>query len=1045
MNNIKRILSLFVCICMLVTLFSGISVVYAAKNGAVIDFEQSEANYELNTTYGLNSLKYVQDGWTVTSRVSHSAQSTYVAEGTHGKHSKVLVVKSVPSQESVVSEDPTQMITIIPDDSNRLSSTSQYFEVEFDLMMNGKSSLTFMGKATKCTENDRGMPLLSAKTGTNKTATVHMASDSKAISLAENRWNNFRFIFQSSDITNDNNLNDDKHKYWVYVNGALVTSGENKFTTDQNGYVSKFFGFDSLDIRMLPDYKTLADKVEEVTSTCELHLDNVSLKVCDEFPEITFSKSINFDGIGEVADTDDAIAAFEANTGFFAPTSNTAGISGLSFVGGQFGKAAKDISAKLYMSADKADVQRLQLVETYNPVMNKGDWYMFEANIAKSGTQSMMGVQQFYVGAPSFDGKAHGMLLQIRPDGTVWVVNNDTGYIVDDDNWHKYTIAIRAGDMTATDDADKNWIKLYVDDVQQFSSEFVPKGRIGKDEHGAETTDEWDFVGINTLWLQNFKQGAYDETLAANSAAYFDDITVAHMGKTKKFDIDILDNKDPVIEIEGAKDGDEFGGDSLPTITATASDDYGIGKFEYYLDGELIETADETNTIVAGFENATGGKHQLKFVAEDIYGISVEKTIKISFVVNKESIYYQNDFEKYSGGLPSDFPQGTENAHGYLRDVTVDEQHGISLAIGVDADTDETNEKDKWNTVGGDTAWAGIPVNNASPAHTVFDFNISNRPAKYSEENGWQTNWDDFYRIYFKASNDANVLYIRPDYIELVGFTMEIGQAQIPYETNKWYNMDVYTKPGNTSYDITITDGETIIAKGTGNSYNGELVALRVAGPYHGLSAGHIAIDNLEIRTKYGMPEFVAPQEGIAGGASEFTVKLTEALMAADVTADTLVVENEFGEVKVKKAVVTGNDLVVTTVSPIIGNMDYTFTLPNTTRFTTGDEVGFVIKNTITTLAAPLGISNVEIGKKTLTYTAANATGEAKPVTFVFQVWNNDGQVVEAKAVSKTIDVSGGSDLIIHNMDIPSGGYITMYIWDGLNKPQAVSPVVYTK
>ena len=309
MNNKKRLTSLFVCICMLVTLFSGISTVQAAKNNVVIDFEQSELKTATNG-YGFNDSTYSQgDGWTVKARKSHQGHSAEIVDGTFGKDSKVLKVKTVATTTGAASHDPTNQVTIVPDNSNRLTSTSQYFQVSFDIMMSGKSNLEFMGAAARGTESGRPMRLLSASNGTSKVAKVDMAKDGTSIALNENKWNHFQFVFQSSDITNANGTTDDKHKYWVYVNGALTASGENKFVTDRGGYVSQFFGFDNLDIRMLTDFD---NATRETKSNAEMYLDNISLGVYEAFPETAYVKSIDFDSIGVVSDTTEAAKAYKA-------------------------------------------------------------------------------------------------------------------------------------------------------------------------------------------------------------------------------------------------------------------------------------------------------------------------------------------------------------------------------------------------------------------------------------------------------------------------------------------------------------------------------------------------------------------------------------------------------------------------------------------------------------------------------------------------------------------------------------------------------------
>lgn len=1041
MNNKKRITSLFVCLSILITLFSGIGTAQAAKNGAVIDFEQAEPTYASNSR-GFEDLIYdAGDGWTVTARKSHPGHTPEIIEGTHGKDSKVLTVKTQKAVAGSTAQDPTNQITFKPDKANTLSDTNQYLEVEFDIMLNGKSNLEVIGGASSGNEGGRGMRLLAASNGITKNAKVDMAKDSTSITLDENKWNHFRFVFQSGDITDENGATDDKHKYWVYMNGAPVTNGENKFVTDKGGYISKFFGFNKIEFRMLSDFD---GTTRDTTSDCEMHIDNFSVEVCETFPDTIYTKTVDFDGIGETENTDDSIAACKANLPFWAETSGTECINELSFVGGALGKEANDISAKLYQTEEHIDVQRLVLRETgfesnLAPAVNDGEWYVAEFEMAKLGTQSEAGIHAFYNHDMGSDGKGGSVLMKIAESGLLYVNETETGIYIDE-AWHKYTLAIRAGNPEGEGDETTDLIKLYIDGQQVLSEEFVTTTRVD----GGEFELLPEFKGVKQLWFQNFQKDAFDADKAASSAVYFDNITVGNMGKTKKFDIEILDNEKPVIEIEGAQDGDEFSGDSLPVITAVASDDYGIKKFEYYLDGELIEAAPEgEDTIVATFENITGGEHTLDFVAEDIYGITVQETVTISFVINKKFVTYSTDFSKYAGGSHDNLSFSTNN-HGSFEAVQIDEEHGKSVAIVLPDNVDESGEKENWNTAGGNTPWMGIPINNVTtPVDVEFDFNVSTRPAKYSEEYGWQTTHDDFIRFGFKTTKgEINFIRIKHDGIN----TYETYETPIvPYDTNKWYTAKISMHADGGTFAVVITDGDDVVLDVNG-SLSYPVTQIRLFQAYHAQSAGILAIDNLSISSSFGMPEFVAPEEGISGGVNEFTVKLSESLAPEDVTADTLVVENEFGRVKVKKAVLTGNDLAVTTVSPIIGNMDYTFTLPNTTRFSTGDEVGFVIQNTLTTLPADFEILNGDLGTYSFIFDALNNTNDVKNITLIFQTWNKQGQVTKVKAITKEIAINTEpqSYTAVHDIGVTAGEMLKVYILDGLKNPKVVSPVIYT-
>ena len=1032
----NKFLALFVCICMFTSMTTAFGVSAATNPDAkkLADFQDF-----------VNNTAYIGSGFKADIRTSNNGGNNIMGyskeTGVFGKAPDDASVRIHATDGEVSAGNLNEEAAMLrfSEPSARIEiEKGQYYELSYDMALD--NSYSPFREIRVYSEGLSAAYLMQISTLGNVTFPF-LDITSPVFTMADKHWYNFRIVIKSNNT--DTSVTDEiYHDYWLYVNGQLVKSGSFINRERNNGKSASYFkGF--TEILFMNYLRSSAKPTFKESESSQLHMDNISIAKYKSMPEVVFTKTLDFDSIGEVTDTDEAIAAFGANTGFFAPTSNTAGISGLSFEGGIFGKADDDICAKLYMTADKADVQRLQLTETNSPEMTKGDWYMFEADIAKSGTQSTMGVQQFYAGAPSSDGKAYGMLLQIKTDGSVWVVGNDTGYVVDDNHWHKYTIAIRSGDMTASDEADKNLIKLYVDNVEVFSSEFVPMGRVGKDDQQGELTGEWDFVGLNNLWLQNFKEGAYDEALAANSAAYFDNITVAHMGKTNKFDIGILDNKDPEIIVSGAENGDEFNSDSLPVITAVANDDYGIAKFEYYLDDKLVQATYDDNTITASFDNVTGGEHTLRFVAEDIYGLEVQTTLTISLVIDKTFTSYFTDFAGYKGGTHGGISTNT-NSHGRFEAVNIDEKYGTSLGIILPSDVDESNEKNNWGTGGGNTPWVGVPVNSVTtPINVDFDFYVSTRPAQYSAEYGWQTTHDDFIRFGLKTTKgEINFIRIKHDNIEV--FEMD-KSLSIPYSDGKWYHATVSMHADNGIFGVVIKDGDEIIADVDG-SLNAPVTQVRIFHAYHAQSAGALAIDNIGISSRYGLPEITPSEEGIAGGTNEFTLKLTEALMPEDVTADTLGVENEFGKVAVKKAVLTGNDLVVTTYSPIIGNMDYTFTLPGTTRFVSGDCVDYIIQNTFTANPSEFEITKGYLGRITFEFDALNKTQSDKTVTLIFQTWNKDGQVTGVKAIKK--DIAQSDDYqnysVLHGLSVSSGEILKVFVWDGLTDPKVVCPFVYT-
>jgi hypothetical protein len=91
-----------------------------------------------------------------------------------------------------------------------------------------------------------------------------------------------------------------------------------------------------------------------------------------------------------------------------------------------------------------------------------------------------------------------------------------------------------------------------------------------------------------------------------------------------------VDNRPPEITLNSPQDGDSLSYDTNREITfiPTISDNIGVEKVEFYLDGKLLENRMAPPYITKW--NSTPGEHTFRLVAIDTVGNQAEKTIKFT-------------------------------------------------------------------------------------------------------------------------------------------------------------------------------------------------------------------------------------------------------------------------------------------------------------------------------------------------------------------------------------------------------------------------------
>lgn len=499
------------------------------------------------------------------------------------------------------------------------------------------------------------------------------------------------------------------------------------------------------------------------------------------------------------------------------------------------------------------------------------------------------------------------------------------------------------------------------------------------------------------------------------------------LGYSEKYYLNIYDHEAPVITVSGIEDGDVCDVNNLPEITVTANDDNAIELIGYYVDGNLKAEYTESPAIVS-LSGLSGGEHTLEFIAKDIYGkeTSVEYTVSIESVYFSES--YSEDFSAYKGNNAT--PAGCQGIpqRGYLDAAVIDEAHGNSLIIGMETANESFNTDN--------TAFVGFPAGGANGGVAVeFDIYINERPADIDNNR---------YRMSFRtAANETTFFFITADEMQFCKSNYNVDHS-VTYETKTWYHVTVNVNTGTLDYEVTVTDGEDFTESGRGKmpANCGVLNYFRIFGPAFDDVPTFAAVDNVVIRQKLELPELVFEGD-VAPSAEPFSFNLTTALIASDISTDTFKVYDAYGEVDIASVESKDGTLVtVTPATPLRSNMDYTVSISPDVCYSVGAPIGVECIGEFRTACASLDITDGWFVGNTFNFTATNTTGDDATVNVVTQTWK-DGKVVDVKVIP--VIVADGSEEIymVNTPSIPSDGYATAYIWNGIVAPKAITHRIY--
>ena len=485
--------------------------------------------------------------------------------------------------------------------------------------------------------------------------------------------------------------------------------------------------------------------------------------------------------------------------------------------------------------------------------------------------------------------------------------------------------------------------------------------------------------------------------------------------------INVSENKPPIMTVSGITDGGVYTPSTLPVIEVRASDDDGVSKIKMLVDGTETKSVSGDSASFSMTEIA-GGKRNVTITAEDIYGASVSESFAISIEISNYKTTYTNDFSDYTGGLPQGMVGGAQR--GYLEAVKVDDEHGNSLAIGIDT-ADENFSKDN-------TAYVGIPEGNTKgTVQTELDIYIAQKPS-------------DRFRLSLKkgGGEEQDFMYITSGQWQVMSGRGVVG-ASIDYEEKRWYHVAVKVNIAAKSFDIYI-DQKPIVSGGTLLPNLDRLDQVRIFGPSDDSVKTYAAVDNVVVNTMYILPQLTFNDVNVAGKKT-LTFASDQQLSPASLTAESVKLSDEFGAIDIERIKSDGSAITIYTASEFKSNMEYKITLSPKVMFKDGPEIGVAAEGKFKTSAVSFAIMGGEYDGGSFRFTAVNPSGNIVHAAVISQIFE-DGRV--QKISVEYVDIAASENNTEYSVPMPeiSGDeYIITYIWDGLINPVPLSPFPYIK
>lgn len=353
----------------------------------------------------------------------------------------------------------------------------------------------------------------------------------------------------------------------------------------------------------------------------------------------------------------------------------------------------------------------------------------------------------------------------------------------------------------------------------------------------------------------------------------------------------------------------------------------GLERVEFYVNGRKVLENTEAVTVF-DFSEQGAGTLSVTAVVYDTEGKSKSFSYTANVALNNSTLLWNEDFVSYtdeeSSSVGSNVNFNTKN--GYHRPVCVDDEHGTSLALGIEQDN------------GSDTGAYVNFVNPKETQHIVFEteFYISDYPAE-GEARKEEIHFD----MYESGSVQNAVFSINSSDIYK-------GSEKISYEKEKWYKLKMDFDIPNKRYSVYI-DG-TALAENVDLSAEKStflsLKAIRCYGPGVADIPCFIAFDNAKITLleSHGITDIVndGSESEISTLTKTIRVKLSQGLLGESLNTERVKVYGENGNLHIKNIEYNeeNSEIIITLSDSFLAGKQYSVWISGDAVSDTGNVLG---------------------------------------------------------------------------------------------------------
>lgn len=527
--------------------------------------------------------------------------------------------------------------------------------------------------------------------------------------------------------------------------------------------------------------------------------------------------------------------------------------------------------------------------------------------------------------------------------------------------------------------------------------------------------------------FRNDTSGAADKLLlgvdnTSSSIIYIDDVKM-EPGYTVNGGSKIK----PSISVDGITNGETLENVSELNAEITATDDTGVVSMEIYHNDILVDSVSESNYSLA-LSDLDTGNHTLYIKATDTDGNVGQKTIKFTVSWLLQNPLYTEDFSGYSvtaGNTSLTSGITAYSQRGYVKAHKVDDEHGTSMAIGIDTVNPGFNS--------GDRPYANLVVQDVAGAVTVeFDVYIEKSAQEASP-----------FQISFKQQGGTDCFVA-----SFVDGQFRVGSTAVECMEQTWYTCVLKIDVTKHTFDVQFypAGGEpkTVAAASAFSTDIDLLWSVRLWGPGEDLVSTFMAVDNVSVVKRSDLPEVT--EIGSNGEKNGFTVDnaaedveiyMSEPVRASSLKKDSITIKEGSGRsVPIKDITVSKETgaITVTLGKKLKSDTEYEAEISKDVILDNLDmKIGRSIKGNFKTTPGEIefvscGFNNTG-GSVSVNCSIKNNTWEERSAELFISVWNKEKFV---KMQHKTVSVGAGITVneVIDGVVLSDGETAEVYLWD---------------